>query len=71
MINVTSHSASGSEDCTDQRPSTSGTVTNKTASVTKMTEIARPAHATQGPGRSRQAVHRLTQITVPIATAIQ
>ena len=46
-------------------------MTNTTASTTRTTEIARPAHTTQGPGRRRQAVHRLTQTSVPMATAIQ
>jgi hypothetical protein len=36
-----------------------------------MTEIARPAHLTHGPGHRRQATQRLTQITAPIDTAIQ
>jgi len=42
-----------------------------TASATRTTEIARPTHPTQGPGHRRQATQRLTQIMVPIDTAIQ
>ena len=70
-FNATSQSASGSEACIDQRPSASGTLTNKTASATRTTEIARPAHTTQAPGHRRHATQRLTQIIVPIDAAIQ
>ena len=46
-------------------------MTKTTASRARTSEIARPAHTTQGPGRRRQAAHKVAQTTVPTATATQ
>jgi hypothetical protein len=55
----------------DQWPSTSCPPMNTMATAAKLTESARPAHPTHGPGQRRHPTHSATAMTAAIATAVQ